>query len=63
MLLKPDERMLRNLFERAGLFEEMRRARNDDQFFGTCQLGEGILVHLNDGEIFSTDNQQRRRGD
>ena len=63
MLLKPDERMLRNLFERAGLFEEMRGARHDHKAFRAGEKLVGCSIHFDDRLVVSTDNQQSRRSD
>ena len=63
VLLKPDERMLRNLFKCAGLFEEMRGARHDHQTFRAGEQPVGCSIHLDDRLVVSTDNQQSRRGD
>ena len=48
MLLKPDESMLRNLFECAGLFEEMRCTGHDYQTFRTGKQSVGYSIHLDD---------------
>lgn len=63
MLLKPDESMLRNLFERAGLFEKMRGARHDHKTFRAGEKSVGCPIHLDDRLVVSTDNQQSRRSD
>src|SRR4026207_417572 len=63
VLLKPDESMFRNLFERAGLFEEMRGARHNHQTLWTGKESVGCPVHFDDQFIVATDNQQRRRDD
>jgi len=46
MLLKPDESILRNLFERAGLFEEMRGARHDHKTFRAGEKPVGCPIDL-----------------
>jgi hypothetical protein len=63
VLLKPDESMLRNFFERAGLFEEMRRTGHDYKTFRAGEKSVGRPIHLDDRLVVSTDNQQSRRGD
>ena len=63
VLLEPDQRMLRNLFKCAGLFEEMRGARYDHKTFRADEESIGRPIHLDDRPVVSTDNQQSRRGD
>ena len=48
VLLKPDERMLRNLFKGAGLFEEMRGARHDHKTFKADEEPVGRPIHLDE---------------
>ena len=63
MLLKPETRMLCDLFERAGLFEEMRRARHGYQTFRAGEKSVGHSIHFDNRLVVSADNQQRRRPD
>jgi hypothetical protein len=63
VLLKPGESMLRNLFKRAGLFEKMRGTGHDDKTFRAGKQSVGCSIHLDDGPVVSTDNQESRRGD
>ena len=63
VLLKPDERILCNLFERVGLFEAMRGARYDHETFRAGEKSVGCSIHFDNRLIVSTNNQQRRRHD
>ena len=63
VLLKPDERMLCNLFERAGLFEEMRGSGHDHQTFRAGEKSVGRSIHLDNRPVVSADNQQSWRHD
>ena len=56
VLLKPDERMLRNLFERAGLFEEMRGARHDHETFRAGEKSVGRSIHFDNRLVISADD-------
>ena len=51
--------MLRNLFKRPGLFEEVRRAGDEDQFLSASEQIVRCLVHLNHRFIVASDDQGR----
>ena len=57
VLLKPGESMLRNRFERAGLFEEMRGARYDHQTFRAGEKSVGRSIHFDNRLVITADNQ------
>src|SRR4029077_16139414 len=63
VMLKPGESMFRNLFKRAGLFEKMCGTGHDNKTFGAGKHSVGRAIHLDDGRVFSTDDQESRRGD
>jgi hypothetical protein len=45
------------LFERAWLFKQVRRARNDLQLFFTPEAREGFLIQFNDKLVGSADDE------
>lgn len=61
--LEPSLRVISDLLQGPLFLEEVRGSGNDDQFLGACQLDEGLLVHLNDWEVFPADDQQGGGGD
>ncbi len=61
--LKPSVRMISDLLQGAWFLEEVRGSGNNDEFLGACQLNEGLLVHLNDGDILTAHDQQGGGGD
>ncbi len=58
MLKKPSTGVIGHLFQRAGFFKQMRGLGNDDQFFLAGKQGEGLLIHLDHGEIIAAHNQK-----
>lgn len=60
MLLKPETRTVCNLFECAGLFEEMRGARHGYQTFRAGKKSVGRSIHFDNRLVISANNQQRR---
>jgi len=57
---KPPRRKIGNTFERAGLFEEVRRARDDFHPFFTMKRGKRLLVKQDDFMILAADDKKRR---
>ena len=55
--------MFRHLFKRPGLFEEVRRAGDEDQFLSASEQIVRRLVHLNHRFIVTPDDQQGRGSD
>ena len=54
MLAEPLARQGRNLFERSGLLEQMRRARNDREALGAAQFRIGGTVQIQDDLVIAT---------
>src|SRR5438045_1796436 len=50
-------------FECAGLFEEVRRARNDLHLALADHLIVSLAIHADDRPVVAADDQQRRRCD
>ena len=63
MLLKPSQSLLCHLLKRARLFKEVCGPRNDAKLLRAAEQPVGSLIHLDDGLVVSTDNQESRRGD
>ena len=61
--VEPLARMFRHLFKRPGLFEEVRRAGDEDQFLSASEQIVRRLVHLNHRFIVIPDDQQGRGSD
>jgi hypothetical protein len=59
MLFEPFRRQTRHLFERAMLFKEARRARNDLHFFFAPEACEGFLIQFNDKPVGAESVRRR----
>lgn len=60
----PDEPIFRqagDFFQRFGLLEKVRGARNDDQLFGATQQTKSLLVEFDHDVIVAADDQEGRR--
>src|SRR5437016_298441 len=57
---EPAARELRDPFERADLFEQMRRAGHEDELLVRRQHVECAAIHLDHGNVASADDEQRR---
>src|SRR5438045_941071 len=59
MLFEPFARELCDAFERAGLFEKMRCARDDLEAFFTAKMGISLAVQFDDDVVIATDDEKR----
>ena len=59
--MKPVQCERSNLLQCSRFLKEMRGGRDDDELFGTSEQGEGLTIQLDDRQIVSSDNEQRRR--
>src|SRR5947207_8371414 len=63
MLFEPVARQLDDALERAGLFEEMGCARNDDELCWRSQTGLSLPIQLDHDIVALADDEERRGAD